>query len=1194
MGTINNFKKYCVTYFLFIFLMFFSTVSTGLCVEEVPIGDNPMEAESKSPPAVIMFILDNSGSMDWDYMVENSSGQFTDAASTKYYLYENADFENGEDNVYDPATYPVLTGADRRYWRSRWAEHSRIYYNPAVTYEPWPAVTGYTMGNASTTKPFSNPYNNLSTDSKLDFAHTYITMSGVDVKLAHYFIKHPTTHVIYLVNFTAGVRTYYAFSGGEADLYVNDGQLSSVAQAVLPDAVKNLSDAEDLQNFANWISYYKRRELTAKAAVALTIRDLSGVQVGFYTLHSTGGVRQTALDVKVSGVDHTDALLQDLYDIDSANGTPLRLALENVGEYFKYQTSGDNDGGLGTSPYALSGGPECQFTFAIAMTDGYWNGGDPSVGNSDNTTTTNYTAAAPYMDGNSNMLADVAMEYYKIDLAPTIDNEVPTSGCDNADWQHMITYGVSFGVTGNIDPADYPPCDYKNAADLTPPWGTNKIDDLYHAAVNGRGEFVSASNPSELVNALKEVINSIHSRLGTAASVTINSQSIFTGSMYFQSVFNSETWAGNVKAKAINADGTVVTAPVWNADDYFSRSNPKFISHDHIDKRIVTYDSSLLPGSPGIEFKYDDLTSAQLVALYPDSGIPANDVIMRGNIVDVIRGKVVSGFRERNVTLGDIVHSAPMLYKPPNFVGTVFVGANDGMLHAFNASDGKERFAYIPDLVMGNYYNAADLDKSFYGPDYGLNNSHRFFIDQSVFIRQGVDSMTLLVGGLGKGGKGVYCLDITNAHTITDSSSIDDVKAMVKWEFPAAPDDDMGYSYSRPIIAKSNADIDIPADTTNQDWIAIFGNGYNSVNGNAVLFILNAKTGALVKRIDTGVGAGLSSAAVVDINRDLKADYVYVGDLDGNMWKFDLTGSTVAEWDVAYKDGIDPKPLVNIGKPITVRPDVMRHCKYNSGILMCPDPPDPDAHKPLKGYLVFFGTGKFLHSPDDFTSGTQYMFGIWDYGDDDDDSEYLGDWNSSTNTLSNLDTDIKLLEQTIAGQVDTPNFGIVKWLTDYPAEWGIVCDGDGVSQDPDPDPNPATVTHVGWFRQLHADFMVTSDPIVWGGNLIYIEMNPSDTICQCGGESWLWEVDACTGGRLDHAVFDTDGDGDIDADDISGPGIHYDEIIYPPAILSENEDDDDDDDIEFKFFPGAGGTVNVVIEPAQPKGFVYWQVLQQN
>ena len=145
-------------------------------------------------------------------------------------------------------------------------------------------------------------------------------------------------------------------------------------------------------------------------------------------------------------VDDTYILLDQLYAIDSNNSTPLRQALENVGEYYK---EGGSDGNLGSSPFAdMNNSGACQKAYAIVMTDGYWNGGDPDVDNADD------SEGDPYEDAYSNTLADVAMYYYKTDLSSTLDDLVPSKSCDTANHQHMTTYTLSFGVTGTIDLTD--------------------------------------------------------------------------------------------------------------------------------------------------------------------------------------------------------------------------------------------------------------------------------------------------------------------------------------------------------------------------------------------------------------------------------------------------------------------------------------------------------------------------------------------------------------------------------------------------------------------------------------------------------------------------------------------------------------------------------------------------------------------
>ncbi len=246
--------------------------------------------------------------------------------------------------------------------------------------------------------------------------------------------------------------------------------------------------------------------------------------------------------------------------------------------------------------------------------------------------------------------------------------------------------------------------------------------------------------------------------------------------------------------------------------------------------------------------------------------------------------------------------------------------------------------------------------------------SHKYYVDLTPFAKT-VNGVDLLVGGLGKGGKGYYCLDVTDPFTIATEAAL---AARVKWEFPKATTDsddvaDIGYSFSRPVIVNTKA-----------GWVIIFGNGYNSPNESALLFAL-AIDGSVLAKIDTDSGPsnGLSTPAVVDVNNDLLADYVYAGDLLGNLWKFDIRSASPGDWKVAHTSGGAPAPLFAARgpgdsiQPITTKPDVMFHCARH-------------------GYIVVFGTGKYLGSSDFDDFSTQALYGIWDYGDDTDSSEFLG------------------------------------------------------------------------------------------------------------------------------------------------------------------------------------------------------------
>ncbi|NOX33910.1 MAG: hypothetical protein GXP56_09265 [Deltaproteobacteria bacterium] len=1088
------------------------------------------------------------------------------------------------------------------------------------------------------------------------------------------------------------------------------------------------TDTEDLQNFANWYSYYRRRELAAKAAVSKSITDLDWVYAGFYTINS--GVRQTVLPInvesnsiiidnkdsgftksgswsessaqnygqeykdsslysytgtakwtpylsagtynvyawwgyagsrttqaqytinhsggtstvtkdhdvltdafkwqllgtytfdsgssgyvtvqnigssskvasadaikfeKTSGgvtVDETDTLLDLLYGINSNGGTPLRAALRDVGRY--YDQDDGLTGNLGTSPFKdeASGGA-CQQTFTVLMTDGYYNGSDPGIGNEDGDN------GAPYADTYSDTLADMAMKYYDTDLSATLPDNLPTNNYDDKKTQHMVTYSVSFGVTGTIDPTDmdnngitdnptYEDDPYfLNPATPKPTWpnpdsgDAQKIDDLWHSAVNGRGEFFSADDPEELVSSLNSVFENLASRIASGASVSVNGDELNTGSVMYQSTYTSGVWEGDVTAYPIDpVTGEIKTEAsqiLWHASE-------KLQSQDwDTGRRIVTYNGydSIL------SFRYANLTDLQKTSLNSNP-----------DVVDYLRGKEVTGFRSRQKKLGDIVHSAPLLVIGDSMdndtdslvdedgeeSGVIFTGGNDGMLHAFNAKTGDEIFAYIPHIVFDHLIDLTAVDYS-----------HKFFVDATPFSRTitiNSNKKVLLTAGLKKGGKGYFCLDITKILYQDSTTFSEDELATpahndgidVLWEYPQlttagtvfASDDDLGYSFSDIFIVESYKADNAP---NNHDWVAIFGNGYDSVNGGAILYILNAYTGELIRKIDTGVAGnnGLSTPALIDINNDGKVDYAYAGDLLGNMWKFDLTATDPANWKVAYteSDGTTPAPLFSSpNQPITSAPDVMNHCAEDYG------------------YMVLFGTGKFLAETDRTNIDQQTIYGIWDTGFP------VGQWDESAHTLSKM-TGATLLEQT---QVDFQYLfnHYLRTLSDNTADWVKLDVSGGVTSG----------THIGWYFDLPMDKnndsildgeRVIKDVMIRDGHLVVITFTPSDSPCTGGGTSMVHEIDACDGSRLDSPQFDINMDGVIDKNDmvsITDPndstktilvpptGKGYDGLLHPPIIITMPNKQ-----VEMKIFSSSAGTTERLFEKADG-GFYYWREIK--
>ena len=275
--------------------------------------------------------------------------------------------------------------------------------------------------------------------------------------------------------------------------------------------------------------------------------------------------------------------------------------------------------------------------------------------------------------------------------------------------------------------------------------------------------------------------------------------------------------------------------------------------------------------------------------------------------------------------------------------------------------------------------------------------AHQYFVDGSptaADVFYGSQWHTVLVGGLNGGGQGIYALDVTYPAAATGVTNVSgwstfsetNAASLVLWEFTDRDmnstsstntnfDADLGYTYSQPAIGKM----------ANGKWAAIFGNGYNNTNadgaasttGNAVLYVVDVQTGQLIKKFDTKKGMasspntttpnGLASPAIVDVDGDEIIDYIYAGDLQGNMWKFDVTNTNPSQWDSAYKSGSNPVPLFtalmgSTPQPITERPEVGEH--------------------PEGGYLVYFGTGKYIETGDNSGTGqtTQTFYGIWDNG----------------------------------------------------------------------------------------------------------------------------------------------------------------------------------------------------------------------
>ena len=1157
---------------------------------QIDLADEPMFTKINPPPPNLMLLLDDSGSMTFEILVKGAyDGEFPnpDYSPTQGFAYV---FDNMGDGYNLSGAWRQMDEETRKYWRSQFYEINAVYYNPNVVYEPWPSYSGKTFLPADKDEPLIHPLLPLQKKNELDLDKKSFTVDGVTVPWAHYFVS-DTNGISYLVILKGDVNDYYTFTtdGGT----VPNDKITTLTLVNPPDDIKK-NGSDDRQNFANWFTYHRRREFVAKAAIARVIKELDGVRVGILGINHTIIAPLEPVEAVIDGQfeDETNTLIATLYQYQSGGGTPLKEGLRTVGEYFK-----KNDGTLlrqnGDAPYPADGGA-CQQSFTIVVTDGYYSDTSyKSVGNADGNR--DYEAwgghQQPYMDDFSDTLADIAMYYYATDLSSTLDNQLPANKWDGATHQHMVTFAVAFGVSGTLNPDDYEddrtnpnymkyiikkdaPREYgayvvwpKVTGDRQP----QSIDDLWHATVNGRGAFVHAGEPQKVVEGLLHIIEDIKERQPTsAASVTVNGDWLFSkigpDVLLFQGSYSyiDSEWGGDVKAYSLDQlTGEVIYNPVvWSAAQ-------KLQSKDWESRTILTYDGE----SYGREFIYGDLTDTQKKNLGADAKA----------VVEFIRGKDPGSKDNRDNMLGDIVHSSPVFSD-----NVVYVGANDGMLHAFKASDGSELFAYVPNLVFDHL---ADLADSAY--------EHQFYVDQTPSIKKGEELLTgsgvqtILVGGLGKGGKGYFALDISRPDSMNATQD-------VLWEYPRESDpkedkNDMGYSFGSAVITQSYSE--------DHPWIVIFGNGYNSEKGNSVLFILDARTGRLIRKIQAGVGPdpdnnnGLSSPIAIDVNFDDIVDFVYAGDLLGNLWKFDLTSAKAAEWSVAYKNGTSGVPLFSAvdpdgnPQPITSKPDVMLH----------PERP---------GLIVCFGTGKFLGKDDFSTTQIQTVYGVWDYGDSvfrpvigwsqDDDSEYLGRFREPEKTarLSNQPEKVTLLEQE-ASEVIVGSGSTVRLLTDKKPVWVTTADPDGGDQLPNPSAD--VDNNAGWYLDLdvYAGERVISDVLLRDGVLIVIGFIPEQSFCGSGGESVFMELNAFTGGQLAGVQFDINDDGTVDENDlveieengvkkkVPPAGLKLMGNLQPPAIIKLNEK------TEKKYLSTSSGGIVEVIEKTAKTGIAYWMELRQ-
>lgn len=924
-------------------------VPTQAAVDRI-LTDSPPMVTVGVPPN-LMFILDDSGSMDWSYIPDSLHSSSPSQRTTKrvksgtynvQYYSPDVEYVLPVDHEGNPLPAPSFTNA--------WTDGYRAY-------------RGFTSGRGNL--PFRV---NLSSSFRPTWRYPSDGTSGRyagDAESAYYYVFDPNKSGCIGSNKPSNDNCY---------------------TKVTVSSTSGPGGTDERQNFANWYSYYRTRVFSSRAAIGRAFAVLpENFRYGWGRINNANDANRDGVTVNTieRGVrtwtgSHRKAFYDWLYSTEPTGNTPLRRSLNAAGKYY---SNGGSNGPWSTTP-GTSGGdlPECRQSYTILMTDGYYNGSFSGLGNVDNNNgpvingpdgqTYQYTPADPFRDGASNSLADIAMYYWSRDLVSGIPNEVPTSARNPAFWQHMVTYTVGLGVHGNIDPETaFAAVETGTAISWPSSINTDarKIDDLLHAAVNGRGGFFSVDDPIGFANELTAMLRDIVKRAETATSTGTSSRRFRQGTMLHEASYNSDGWTGDVELLDPLDPAQPPTASAKVELDAMSWNTRNVFTHNPASGSGVLFNTSL-PSA---------IQASLMVNVPSDSdwwshGVSASDLIdyVRGD--DSLAALGTGVFRHRDSRLGDIVNSElvfsgggnqqwgevdgyldylvkkndprdcdddgyPSGSCPYQRPAVVFVGANDGMLHAFDAQTMKERFAYVPSTLHGRLHELAD-------PDY----EHAYFVDGQIAVGDAKINGswgTFLVGTLGAGGRGIFALDVTR----TDSFNASDVL----WEL--TPDDlggELGYTFSSPTITRLE----------DGRWVVIFGNGYNSDPGRNYLFVVDLEDGSVIEKLPLGSAPGSSElsnglSSVTSLRDSETRSYVervYAGDLYGTMWRVDFENST-AKLPAGMSNGLFTDPNKHA---ITAAPALAWH------------------H--TDGLMVYFGTGKLFEVGDKDDYSIQTFYGIRD------------------------------------------------------------------------------------------------------------------------------------------------------------------------------------------------------------------------
>jgi type IV pilus assembly protein PilY1 len=1029
----------------------------------------PPELTAKVAPNVVLT-FDDSGSMGRNYMPDarpytgagwgatdsqNTAGSQSYGSGAGPYLCAG---------IIDPRITDPL---DPRSWSM-----NGVYYNPNATYNPPQRVDGSEFPDA----PFNAAWDN-----------------GVIANRPDSPVASTTRNLGTNTRFCGNTAGYYRYKSTAPAITLNAaGKISNTGTLYTASNWEWVTlPAAEQQNFANWYSYYHTRYLASMTAVSRAYATFDrGIRVAWQNINNRRLATATGIYPfeDVAGRTTKTDFYTWLFSTPVSGNTPNQRAANDVGNFFRRNT-----GTADTNPYwdrDIGRELSCRKNFHIQMTDGLWNNSVITVANTDTTpvtlpdgrsfATSELQSKIYWNEGGPSQqtMANIAFHYWATDLRPDFQNNAQTklkvrpyladrttgitgsaplnpgdNWLDNkevywnpannpASWPHLVQYMIGFGVDGTIPKSD---ANYLRLREGLEQWpaldGTGtytdngkKIDDMWHAAINSRGQFFAAANPEELIDAIRKIIASVVAQSTSSTPASVSLPILTGGNSFYEGGYDSSGWLGSLRRRSIDTTGTPGAA-VWDAGCLLTGgqcADPtgSGTARDPNSRILFTSDGA----GVGKAFRWGSLTNPQKYALNQKPGAAAcasagTSTTCDGHgsaRVDYVRGDrtkesatTTPSLRSRLSVLGSIINAEPVYVSSPragyrdmfpvgspeataaalsegsSYAGyqnaerdrrpTVYAGSNDGMLHAFDAKTGKEQWAYVPDLLIRNgRLHTMTLRDSDLVP--GVDSAAR---ERDVFING--SWRTILLGSLRLGGRGVYALDVTDPEQAGESNSV------ALWEFtsgnvastagdaPCAAGvrscPSLGYTYDSANVARIKYD---------NKWVAVVSSGYFPENADAAakpadateaaakrtsLLVIDLETGLLIREIRTSGAPETRPAGFLSYGLSTPMVYDEGSDqIDDLVYAGDLAGNL---WRFDLSDANPANWKVNL-MFTTYGSTGGATAAGNQPIVFNPTAMrDPVTRRPI----LVVGTGKYLGEPDRTSLIPQQSFyGIRDYG----------------------------------------------------------------------------------------------------------------------------------------------------------------------------------------------------------------------